>query len=73
MIYDHIEDSRMNRENPGRIQDEVEDEAKYAWARGKREIRAVAYPLSGFAREGKPISPEDVRELHFHLMEVWGP
>jgi hypothetical protein len=62
----------MNRDNPGRTQDEVEDKAKYTWARGKRAINAVAYTLSEFARDGKPISPEDVREFHFHLIEVWG-
>lgn len=28
--------------------------------------------LSGFAREGRTIRPEDVTELHFNLMEVCG-
>lgn len=62
----------MSNDRLGRSQDEREDEARYVWAQGKRNIRSAAYCLSELAREGRPITEADARQIHFDLMVLWG-
>ena len=46
----------METEDP-----QVGDEARYAWAQGRRSIRSVRQRMSELARQGRPITDEDVR------------
>jgi hypothetical protein len=62
----------MNNYRLGRSQDERDDEARYVWAQGKCNIRSAAYRVSELAREGRPITEADARQIRFNLMVLWG-
>jgi hypothetical protein len=61
----------MNNDRFGRTPDEVEDEARYAYAAGTIVLRAAADRLSAIYPEGKPIDRRDLRRLHERLYTVY--
>ena len=61
----------MNNDRFGRTPDEVEDEARYAYAKGTVLLRAVADRLSAITLKGNPIDRHDLRRLHDQLFEVY--
>ena len=56
----------MESEDP-----QVGDEARYAWAQGRRSIRSVRQRMSELARQGSPITDEDVRNNNDDLSVLW--
>ncbi len=61
----------MWRDRAGRTDEQAEDTARHAYAKGAILLRATADRLSELCWQGKPVGRSELRSLHWQVHEVY--